>query len=64
MYDGVRIKGLSFFVNKIEELKKNIDPNLVEGPLARLKEKMGSLPTKLEFKPISQKKIFAKNLPV
>ena len=49
----------NFFVNKIEQLKNDIDTTLIEDPLVRLKEKMAGLNTnnKLEFKPITQKKM-------
>ena len=47
----------NFFVNKIEQLKNDINPSQIEDPLRRLKEKMSGLGTKLEFKTISQKKM-------
>ena len=29
-----------FFIDKVEQLKRNIDPGLVEDPLARIKDRM------------------------
>ena len=39
-----------YFIEKIEQLKANINPNLVEDPLVRLKEKMKDNKSTLEFK--------------
>ena len=44
-----------FFINKIDKLKKSIDPNLIEDPLVRLKEKMKNKTTTLDFKPVTKK---------
>ena len=40
-HEDEEVAGLfnEFFIEKIELLKKNIDPNLIEDPLVRLKEK-------------------------
>jgi hypothetical protein len=46
-----------FFINKVEELKKNIEPKDVEDPLVRLAEKMKNNPNKLEFKSISRNQL-------
>ena len=43
-----------FFINKVEDLKRNIDPGHVEDPLARLSGKLKNIGTSLEFKTISQ----------
>ena len=43
-----------FFITKVQELKDNIDPTLVEDPLARLANKLKGIGTSLEFKTISQ----------
>ena len=50
-----------FFIEKVEKLKKNIDPGLVEEPLIRLKEKMKVNNNVLEFKEITAKQ-FSKHL--
>ena len=39
-----------YFIEKIEQLEANINPNLVEDPLVRLKEKMKDNKSTLEFK--------------
>ena len=46
-----------FFIDKIDQLKNNIDKTIVEDPLVRLKEKMKSNTKKLEFKQITQKQL-------
>ena len=43
-----------FFINKVEELKRNINPAHVEDPLARLSAKLKNIGNSLEFKTISQ----------
>ena len=43
-----------FFINKVEELKRNINPAHVEDPLARLSAKLKNIRNSLEFKTISQ----------
>ena len=63
--DGVLIKEEAevaesfneFFITKVEELKKGIDPNLVEDPLRKLKEKMKDNKLTLEFKTVTQKQL-------
>ena len=50
-----------FFIEKVEQLKKNIDPSLVEDPLVRLAGKMKNHENKIEFKEISEKQ-FSKHL--
>jgi exonuclease III len=47
----------SFFTEKIEQLKKNIDPSMVEDPNWRLREKMKGIEHKLEFKKVTQKQL-------
>ena len=47
----------SFFTDKIEKLKKNIEPSMIEDPLTRLKEKMKGNTQKLEFKKVTQKQL-------
>ena len=46
-----------FFVEKVENLKAGINPNLIEDPLTRLKEKMEKISHKasLDFKEVSEK---------
>ena len=48
-----------FFVEKVENLKAGINPNLIEDPLTRLKEKMEKISHKasLDFKEVSEKKM-------
>ena len=46
-----------FFTDKIDQLKKNIDPSLVTDPLERLREKMKHNSNKLEFKTVTQKQL-------
>jgi mevalonate kinase len=46
-----------YFIDKIENLKSNIDQNMVEDPLARLKKKMKNNKNTLEFKTITQKQL-------
>ena len=46
-----------FFIDKIENLKNKIDPNLVEDPLVKLKEKLKDLKSTLDFKTVTQKKL-------
>ena len=43
-----------FFINKVEDLKKNIEPTHVEDPLVRLTAKLKNLKTSLEFKTVTQ----------
>ena len=46
-----------YFIDKIEQLKNNIDKTLIEDPLVRLKEKMKNNTQVLEFKPITPKQL-------
>ena len=46
-----------FFITKVEELKKGIDPTKIEDPLKRLKEKMKNNKLSLEFKTVTQKQL-------
>ena len=50
-----------FFITKVEDLKKGIDPTKIEDPLKRLKEKMKNNKLSLEFKTITPKQL-AKHL--
>ena len=47
----------SFFIKKIEDLKANVDPNLVSDPLKELKDKMSSNSNKFELKTINMKSL-------
>ena len=59
--DEYQVAGLfnEFFVEKVEHLKASINPNLVEDPLTRLKEKMKKNGHKasLDFREVSEKKM-------
>ena len=63
--DGTPIKGEleiaesfnEFFIKKVEELKKGIDPTKIEDPLKRLKEKLKNNDLSLEFKTVTQKQL-------
>jgi exonuclease III len=46
-----------FFINKVEQLKKGIDPTIVEDPMVRLRGKMKNNKTKLEFNTITEKQL-------
>ena len=46
-----------FFTDKIDQLKKNIDPSLVSEPLLKLRERMKHKTNKLEFKTVTQKQL-------
>ena len=46
-----------FFVNKIIDLKKNIDPTKITDPLMQLKEKMAKTKLKFELKPVIVKEV-------
>ena len=46
-----------FFIKKVEELKKGIDPKIIEDPLKRLKEKLKNNDLSLEFKTVTQKQL-------
>ena len=46
-----------YFIDKVEQLKAGIDTNLVEDPMARLKEKMKNNKNTLEFKTVTGKQL-------
>ena len=46
-----------FFIEKVVQLKENIDKKLVEDPLIRIKEKMKNNKSTLEFKEITEKQL-------
>ena len=50
----------SFFVKKIEDLKANIDPNLVKDPLDKLRENMKKKDCKFELKTVSTGCVFSR----
>ena len=47
----------TFFTDKIEQLKRNIDPSMVEDPNVRLREKMKGNVQRLQFKTVTQKQL-------
>ena len=46
-----------FFINKVEDLKRKINPTHVQDPLEKLAEKLKNIQTSLEFKTVSQKQM-------
>ena len=45
----------NFFVDKVEKLKDNINPNMVKDPLEKLKAKLEGKNLKFSLKPVTEK---------